>query len=237
MKNNISGAIFGCVLLILFGFFGIIGSLFIVNTQKVENATKTTATITKIDISYKRINGKTKKVRDVYVQFDADGRTYNNVKIGTWFRGMKSGDPVKIIYNAENPYEAQHQLFFGKALIIGIIIFLAFVGMAISILAEVTRPQRIEKFKAQSTRLNARVDSITFNKNFAKGKKKIHPHTVECSAYDLSTGSTRQFTRKNIYINLEKYNLKTVPVYISTKNTSKYYIDIDEAIQIAKSNK
>lgn len=76
MKNNISGAIFGCVLLILFGFFGIIGSLFIVNTQKVENATKTTATITKIDISYKRINGKTKKVRDVYVQFDADGRTY-----------------------------------------------------------------------------------------------------------------------------------------------------------------
>lgn len=51
------------------------------------------------------------------------------------------------------------------------------------------------------------------------------------------TGSTRQFTRKNIYINLEKYNLKTVPVYISTKNTSKYYIDIDEAIQIAKSNK
>ena len=55
MKNNISGAIFGCVLLILLGFFGIIGSLFIVNTQKVENATKTTATITKIDISYKRI--------------------------------------------------------------------------------------------------------------------------------------------------------------------------------------
>ena len=39
MKNNISGAVFGCVLLILFGLFGILGSIFIINTQRVENAT------------------------------------------------------------------------------------------------------------------------------------------------------------------------------------------------------
>lgn len=111
MKNNISGAVFGCVLLILFGLFGILGSIFIINTQRVENATKTTATITKIDTTYKLINGKYKKVREVYVQFNANDKTYYDVPISTWFRGMESGDPIKIIYNADYPYEAQHQLF------------------------------------------------------------------------------------------------------------------------------
>ncbi len=75
--------------------------------QFEKTAEKTTGVITQI-VKTKTHNGTknsgAKYDYDVYVEYEVDGKTYDE-KLDVYYTGMHKGDDIQIMYNPDNPEE------------------------------------------------------------------------------------------------------------------------------------
>lgn len=111
MKENYSDGNKIKYLYVLFLFIGIVFVCvsFIVHHQSkklMENGIQTTAMIKTIETKtvYERYAGerKRKKVHDVYVSYEVDGKWYVQ-NLGYYESGMKEGQKINIYYDSKDP--------------------------------------------------------------------------------------------------------------------------------------
>ena len=108
MKKAEGVTIIGGVLFFLMGVLGIVmGVLTGISENKFqESALTTTAIITDIDVRYYRSNGKNKKDRDVFVEYEVEGQKYRN-ELNIYKSSMREGQRIEVFYDPENPGDSR----------------------------------------------------------------------------------------------------------------------------------
>lgn len=200
------------------------------NKKFFRNAEQTTAVITDIESTRNRRNGVTEYNHTVYVSYEADGVQYNKVWLGYYNSGMYEGKTIKIYYNKDNPGKIKTK---GSSMVISIILgVIGGVCLLVGIILVIVFMPRNKKVKEYGIRYEADILNITMNRNVRVNGR--HPYIVDCQVVDAFTGVTSLYRSKNIYEDIDVYGIVKVPVYVDPKNPSKYYVDIDEAIERAK---
>lgn len=200
------------------------------NKKFFRNAEQTTAVITDIESTRNRRNGVTEYNHTVYVTYEVDGVQYNKVRLGYYNSGMYEGKTIKVYYNKDNPGKIKTK---GSSMVISVI--LSVVGgvfLLVGIILVIVFMPRNKKIKQYGNRYEADIINITVNRNVRVNGR--HPYIVDCQVADAFTGVTSLYRSKNIYEDINVYGIVKVPVYVDPKNPSKYYVDIDEAIEQAK---
>lgn len=200
------------------------------NKKFFRNAEQTTAVITDIESTRNRRNGVTEYNHTVYVSYEADGVQYNKVWLGYYNSGMYEGKTIKIYYNKDNPGKIKTK---GSSMVLSIILgVIGGVFLLVGIILVIVFMPRNKKVKEYGIRYEADIINITMNRNVRVNGR--HPYIVDCQVVDAFTGVTSLYRSKNIYEDIDVYGIVKVPVYVDQKNSSKYYVDIDEAIERAK---
>lgn len=200
------------------------------NKKFFRNAEQTTAVITDIESTRNRRNGVTEYNHTVYVSYEADGVQYNKVWLGYYNSGMYEGKTIKIYYNKDNPGKIKTK---GSSMVLSIILgVIGGVFLLVGIILVIVFMPRNKKVKEYGIQYEADIINITMNRNVRVNGR--HPYIVDCQVVDAFTGVTSLYRSKNIYEDIDVYGIVKVPVYVDQKNSSKYYVDIDEAIERAK---
>lgn len=200
------------------------------NKKFFRNAEHTTAVITEIGSTRYTRNGETEYKHTVYVTYEVDGVQYNKVRLGYYNSGMYEGKTIKVYYNKDNPGKIKTR---GSSMVISIILgVLGGVFLLIGIILVIVFMPRNKKVKQYGIRYEADIINITMNRNVRVNGR--HPYIVDCQVVDDFTGVTSLYRSKNIYEDIDVYGIVKVPVYVDQNNPSKYYVDIDEAIERAK---
>lgn len=195
-----------------------------------RNAEQTTAVITDIESTRNRRNGVTEYNHTVYVTYEVDGVQYNKVRLGYYNSGMYEGKTIKVYYNKDNPGKIKTK---GSSMVISVILgVVGGVFLLVGIILVIVFMPRNKKIKQYGNRYEADIINITVNRNVRVNGR--HPYIVDCQVADAFTGVTSLYRSKNIYEDINVYGIVKVPVYVDPKNPSKYYVDIDEAIEQAK---
>lgn len=200
------------------------------NKKFFRNAEQTTAVITDIESTRNRRNGVTEYNHTVYVTYEVDGVQYNKVRLGYYNSGMYEGKTIKVYYNKDNPGKIKTK---GSSMVISVILgVVGGVFLLVGIILVIVFMPRNKKIKQYGNRYEADIINITVNRNVRVNGR--HPYIVDCQVADAFTGVTSLYRSKNIYEDINVYGIVKVPVYVDPKNPSKYYVDIDEAIEQAK---
>lgn len=209
-----------------------------IDAKKIEqNSERVIGTITEIQVRETRIGtGRRRRSsteHNVFVSYSVKGVEYNNVEIGYYDNTMREGGSIELLYDKTNPANVRSErgLFFGAILFAG----LGALFMVIALIITVCFFPRRQRLKKTGVRYEAAVSNIHFIQNVIVNGR--HPYRVECVFVDPATGIEKHYKSNNIYQDLEKYELQTVPIYIHPEFPSKYYIDVDEAIEKINLNK
>lgn len=83
------------------GVFFVVFSLIALFSAAKAEYKSTTATIKDIVVSYDAVNETNEY--SVLVDYNANGRHYRNIELGSYSSSMKIGDTVEVFYDTENP--------------------------------------------------------------------------------------------------------------------------------------
>lgn len=180
-----------------------------------------------VGIRGRRLGSRSHDTRHVFVNYIVKGVEYNHIKIDYSNDNMREGDSIVLLYDRTNPgnVRSEQGLFIGVILFGGIGLIFAFCALIIGICFW---PRR-QRLKKTGIRYEATVSNVRCIMNVTVNKK--HPYRVECLFVDPATGVEKCYKSHNVYEDLDKYKLQTVPLYIYPEFPSKYYIDVDEAIE------
>jgi len=216
----------GAIFLFIGILFALIGAILIYkNNEFKKTAVGGEATI--VDI-YKSVDSDGDTSHTVMVEYSVDGKKYKGT-LDYYTAGMGVGDNVKIFYDPNNPND-----FIGDGSNIGMLIFVilgsvfATIG-TVFIVISIKKKNIQKRLKASNYVIQANIDSFDLNMNLTVNGR--HPFILIASAISPYDGKTYKFKSESIWndltLSFEKYNIKTVPVYVNPKNYKEYYVDID----------
>lgn len=219
--------LFGLIFFIIGAAVILIGvSIYNSNEKYIENFIEIKAEISNIEKN-RVINDAGSGDYNVYVTYEVDGKIYENLYLPLYSSTMEVGDTITIYCDPSNPTEFEIR---EGALIV--IVITSVIGGSFAVLGlgvMLCSISRKPKLKRKGKRYDAQVISIEYNVN-VKMKNK-HPYNVTCRVENYSTGEAYIYRSKNVYIDLEQYNLQTVPVYVDPANPSKFFVDVEEGVK------
>ena len=199
------------------------------NAEFMETAEETEATIVDIVATreYDRMDERYETKHTVYVSYEVDGEMYEYVDLSYYTSSMRIGDTVTVYYDPLNPYNIETGagmkiIFIAMSILGGIFTVAGLVLMVCSI-------KRTTKLKKIGKRYDATVVNIELNTNVSVNRR--HPYRVTCRVEDYGAGEAYIYKSKNVYLDLEQYNLETVPVYVDPQNPSKFFVDVEEGVR------
>lgn len=215
-------AVVGMIFLIV-GIFLTYNTLFS-KTEKIQ----TTGIITSIERER-----NTDDDYEVWVQYDADGRTYES-ELGAYVSSFYEGQTIDIYYEKENPKKIGTE---GTDLIVLMFpaIGLITVGLGVGgFISKMKRKKEIEELKANGQLIHATFVEAT--KNMAYAINGRHPYNVFAEWMNPMDGRTYTFKSENVWGNtwdmIGEYGnaIKEIPVYVDKENAEKYYMDLDSIV-------
>lgn len=165
----------------------------------------------------------------VYVTYEVDGKVFPNVRLSYYSSDMYEGKEITLYYDPINPGNVKVKGEMTVAFIVMLILGAVFAVVGFSVMLASIR--RTPKIKKTGKRYDAIVVSIECNTSVSVNGK--HPYKVTCRVEDYSAGEAYIYKSKNVYLDLERYNLETVPVYVDPQKPSKFYVDVHEGVENA----
>lgn len=224
-KSKVEKMLFS--IFVIIGMIMIIGGIFFqINNYKFMNSAESTyATITRIVTSY---DSDGDADHHVEVRFEVDGKQYRGT-LNEWNSKMYEGGETKIYYNPNNPnnFKGNGLSYVGYIIIIMGLVF-SLVGI-IPLIISIKRRSNFKKLKSHGKKIDAKIDSIDINTSYTVNGR--NPYKINCSYTDPYTNKMYFFESENIWFNAEiiiaNNNILTLPVYMDSNNSSKYYVDIE----------
>lgn len=228
MKKAEGVTIIGGVLFCLMGVLGIVmGVLTGISENKFqESALTTTAIITDIDVRYYRSNGKNKKDRDVFVEYEVEGQKYRN-ELNIYKSSMREGQRIEVFYDPENPGDSRIASG-GVSIIIVImgIIFLTF-GTGFIVLYIKNKMKRKNLLSNGICVTGTIIDVVP---DMSVRINQQHPYKAEVEFIDSITGERYLYSSDSV-MNKSIHSMvgATVNVYVNPQDKSSYYVDLESA--------
>lgn len=222
--NGTEKLIFGIFLavgLILAG----IGVGWLVNSINVSNkALTTTAVITEID-TYRDSDGD--RHHNVYISYEVDGVTYDDVRLGEYSSSMYEGKEIEIKYLEDKPGKPYASLWMGPIMLMIMGLIFGLVG-GVGFFATLKNKIQGKKLIAEGRCLQATVESIDWNRNYRVNGQS--PYVIICTYKDEFSNTVYRFKSGNIWydpsIKLPVGSL--VDVYVDPQDYSKHYVDTEK---------
>lgn len=224
--------------LLLFGLIFFISGISVIivgiaikksNEEFMKTAEKTEGVISNIETytNYNRSKKRNETNHTVYVTYEVDGKTYENVRLSYYTSSMYVGKGITLYYNPQNPgnikvEEGMTVVTVLTSVMGGIFALVGFLVMFFSF-------KRGSKLKKTGKRFEGQVLSIDCNTSVRVNGR--NPYKVTCRVEDYSKGEAYIYKSKNVYLDLYEYNLETVPVYVDVNNPAKYFVDVEEGIK------
>lgn len=170
---------------------------------------------------------KTKTDHDVFVTYTVEGVEYKHIEIGEYSSGMSVGDTLTLHYDPSNPKDVRYKEVgeSGPKVAIALGVVFALVGISISFIGSGFSMKK----KLIKTGVRCISDELYIDQNTSVRVNGRCPYVIYCRLQD-PTGEYRECKSKNIYENLDRYDIRRVDVYFDQKNPKKYYVDVEGAM-------
>lgn len=166
---------------------------------------------------------------DVTVSYMVEGKKME-ADLSYYSSSMHVGDPIEVYYQPDNPSKVKNKT--GAS--IGFWIFLSFglvmilIPLTILIVRCVTKFNR-SRLKRHGIVLKAKIDEL--EEDTSTSMNDHHPFIIYCSAC-LPDGTKQTFRSSNAWYEREALErLSTVCVYVHPHKYSRYYVDVDGAVE------
>lgn len=201
-------------------------------TLHVQNVRKTyepvLAQIVKIS---EHINTNRRRSHTVYVSYEYDGQTYNDVHYNSYDRSMYEGKTISVYVNPNNPSQADSGSYTAVMLLIPIGLVIIFAGNAAAkALGGGSSAKQIKELRENGLRIDAIIESTVENSNIKINGKC--PFQIHCKYDDPISATTYYFISNNVY-GFERDIFKTgrtIPVYVDRTDYNKYFVDYSVAL-------
>lgn len=221
--TNIIGIVF-----LLVGVIVILVSVFIsISDAKFrEGAESTMAVITDIEVDRYRRNGETHTDHDVYVEYEVDGKTYETL-LNYYDSSMFVGQEIEVFYHPEAPGDVRAESFFAP-------VFLVLFGLVFGIIGGafvVSNARKIAKHK-QLLETGERVTGTITNIDVVTTIEinGCHPYKAVVEVDDYMTGEKYLYSSEQVMDDIYYLVGSSVDVYVDRNDKSKYYVDLDSAV-------
>ena len=211
----VAGIIFLCVSLCI-----------IVDAKRFgERAQETTAVVTDVQKYRVKRNKKYRTEYDVYVQYKANGDTYNE-ELSGGNGSMREGETIIVYYDPMNPRDVRKTKTATGAHIIAFIFSGVFVclGVGFGIVPAVKMSKR-RKLRETGAQASALITDIIIDKSIKINKR--HPYKAQCEVVDPVTGEKYLYSSEGIMDDIRHLQGQLVTVYYDPYDRSKYYVDLD----------
>lgn len=173
------------------------------------------------------------RTHQVYVSYEYNGHTYNNVSYNSYRSSMYIGQTINVYVNPATPGRAESESLTPVVVLVPIAIFLLYYGRRLSnALGRSTSTKQIKELQKNGLRINATIVSIEENRNVKLNHKS--PFRIHCKYEDPATGFAHLFVSNNIW-GFEKDVFapgSTIPVYVDRNDYSKYFVDYSAALSL-----
>ena len=222
---------------LLFSIFALIGVIFILiggiwlgsNLKFQEEAVSVSAEIVEID-TYRDSDGD--RHHNVYVTYDHDGITYENVRLGEYSSSMYEGKEIEILCDPQNPGRIKTGLgiYMGGAIFGFMGLTFVLIGI-IPLLVSLNGKKKMRKLMANGQVLHAVVDEISWNTNIRVNGQ--NPYVIYCSYKDEYKDVIYRFKSTNLWTdpNLVFTPGSYIDVYVDVNDYSNYYVNAEQVIE------
>lgn len=192
------------------------------------NAVEIDAKITDIVVSGTRKH----RSHTVYVTYQYDGETYEDVRFNEYDSGMRKGKTIKILIDPEDPEHVSSQ--YGMIFAGGVLIFMGVIFFCIGfipLMVGAKKKSLKKRLMAEGRCIFAKVESVTMNTSLTVNGR--HPYVVYCNHKDEYRDVVYRFKSGNIWENPE-YCFEPgsdIRVYVNGDDYSKYYVDVESVME------
>jgi len=197
------------------------------------NAAQTTATISKFEVyETKDSEGKIKKEHRVYVDYEVNGMSYEDIYLCNFESGMSEGGTVEVFYDPANPADVEKYYDVDSHYnnIVGVAIFFIVVGALPVIITSVANSGKNKNKGLMTTGrfVCATVKSIEANYNTRVNGE--HPYWIICEEVNEAEGIINRYTSHKVYEDLTRRIAPgdQVAVYVNPNNPDNYYVNLNE---------
>lgn len=168
----------------------------------------------------------------VWVEYEYDGKTYDNVRLNEYNSGMYTGKEITVLVSPKDPGRASTQfgtVFAGGILLLMGVIFTS--AGAIPIAMGIRRSFLQRNLLTEGRLLTAKVESIVENSAITVNGR--HPYVVYCTFLEEYKGVTYRFKSGNVWENpscvLQPGS--EISVYVNIHDFSEYFVDVESAME------
>ncbi len=140
------------------------------------------------------------------------------------------GEVIQVFVNPKKPtqVEVETGYWVGIGITGGMGVVLMIMGLGVLIFMR-SRKNRQEKLLLTGKRIEAEIEEVFYNTMMSAGSR--HPYIIFCSWKNPADGVCYHFRSANLWEDpapiLEKYQIKTLPVYLDERHIRHYFIALD----------
>ncbi|MGN9019422.1 DUF3592 domain-containing protein [Lachnospiraceae bacterium HCP1S3_C3] len=207
--------------------------LYLKSSAFKRKAVEVPATISRIE-SYTTTRSskhgrRTKTNYNVYVTYDFDGVTYENIPLGSYTSNMYEGAVITILCDPDNPVDIDNKgMLYFPVILLSIMGVLFGAGGIIPIVISGKKKSKKENLMRNGRAVYAIVNEVGENPAYAVNGR--HPYKIKCTYTDESTFQKYEFVSGNIWDNNVELDFpvgSSIRVYVDVNDYSKYYVDSD----------
>lgn len=225
------------VVLLIMGFvFFLVGLIIgIITIINYQNAEAVNATI--IDILYSR-SGDDDTTRNFLVKFIYHDQEYTR-ETSFYSSFYHIGDTIKLYItngNVNNVWSLKMNIIMSTIFgTIGLIMIVIFIVLLIN---QIKRNKLKDYLKSNGSLIQAKIIKVEMNRHYSIND--LHPFNIILEYEDRFSNEKYTFKSENIWDDpsfvIKENNIEFLNVYIDSRNKKKYYIDLDNLIELMKNS-
>jgi len=205
--------------------FSLPGVIGFANLPAEDEIAETEAQITHIVSHYDKSADRTS--HDVYVTYEVDGKTYENVPISYWTGSMYEGKVITISYNPKNPSEVHTEgaaVFFATFSGIGGVFLLIAIVL---VYKKLGKNRRVARLMAEDRYVEAEFDNVVINGSVTVNRR--NPYNVVCR-WKSPGGKIYLFKSDNVWNHpmsiIDERGIEKFRVWVDIDNPKIYRVDL-----------
>lgn len=170
---------------------------------------------------------RTKTHHNVYVTYEFNGMTYENIPLGSYSSDMYEGAVVTILCDPDNPVDIDNKrMLYFPVILLSIMGVLFGAGGIIPMAISIKKKKKKENLMRNGRTVYAIVNDVSENPSYSVNGR--HPYKIKCTYTDESGFRKYEFVSGNIWDDNPELDFpvgSSIRVYVDVNDYSKYYVD------------